>query len=370
MRVTPYTGLALAGLASRSFAQQKDLLFPFMNNLTYLEYNQAISIGFSGKSLSRDRQDHARFWHRLTGSVAYRCQSEEEWYNLTTADFAKYKAIVIPDPTCNTSLKTLDFFNDTKKVWTPAVKGNVILIGTDPSFHAKWYSLAGAYAMMQDGIRYAASTANGSTGMYFSLSCYYQSVNSEPVASLSEMGDFMVRGNISHPCLNNTHLVARSPAITKLDDKGTSDWNCSVHEVFSHFPRDGPGGFEALAIAVGATGNGEASFADNTTGIPYIVTRGATPVGCGDDVVQASYSEECDSGDKNGSPGDPCDASCKCINGMIAPGECRSNSTSSSTTTGSTSFTNSSSTTSSSSFTNSSSTISSTSFYNARSVLR
>lgn len=248
---------------------------------------------------------------------------------MTTADFAKYKAIVIPDCLCNSSLATVDFLDATKSVWSPAVTGNMVIIGTDPSFHAKWYNLTGAIAMMQDAINLVASE-NG-TGMYFSLSCYYQAA-STPVAisALSEIGEFMVRGNLSHPCLNDAHLVAGSSVMTSLNDDIASNWNCSVHEAFTSYPRSGPSGFEALAIAVNASGPGQQEFADGSRGIPYIIARGATPLGCGNNITEPAYKEECDEGDANGTPGSLCSSSCRCVYGVLEPGVCRPQPTSSS----------------------------------------
>ncbi|KAK3689803.1 hypothetical protein B0T22DRAFT_441258 [Podospora appendiculata] len=315
-----YLSLAgLAGLASLGLAQ--DVLFPHMHGLKYSELDQAVKLG-------------------LTTHV---CKDEEEWYGMTTADFAKYKAIVIPDCMCNTSLTTIKFLDDTKKTWSPAVTGNMVIIGTDPSFHAKWYNLPGAYAMMRDSISLVSTGKNG-TGMYFSLSCYYQRTAAPmTIQSLSEIGHFQVRGNLSHPCLNNAHLVAKSGVMTTLNDTIASNWNCSVHEAFSEYPRAGAGSFEALAIALNATGLGQRSFADNTTGIPYIIARGATPLGCGNNITEPAYNEECDNGPANGTPGDLCSSSCKCLHGVIAPGTCRSNVTSSSpsSTYSSTQFSNS-----------------------------
>lgn len=250
---------------------------------------------------------------------------------MATADFAKYKAIIIPDCQCNTSLNTIKFLDDTKGIWSPAVTGNMVIIGTDPSFHHKWFKLAGADAMMNDSIRLVSTGENG-TGMYMSLSCYYQSV-AAPVAisALSEIGNFQVRGNLSHPCLNNAHLVAKSDVMTSLTDELASNWNCSVHEAFSEFPSNTSRGFQALAIALNATGPGQRSFGDGTSGIPYIIARGATPVGCGNNITEPQYDEECDDGSANGTPGELCSSSCQCIFGMITPGVCRSNTTSSST---------------------------------------
>lgn len=207
----------------------------------------------------------------------------------------------------------------------------MVIIGTDPSFHHKWFKLPGADALMKDSIRLVSTGQNG-TGMYLSLSCYYQGVT-KPVSitALSEIGNFQVRGNLSHPCLNNAHLVAKADAMTSLTDENASNWNCSVHEAFSEFPSTGPRGFQALAIALNATGPGRRSFGDGTSGIPYIIARGATPAGCGNNITETEYNEECDDGPANGTPGELCSSTCRCIFGMIAPGLCRSNRSTSST---------------------------------------
>lgn len=248
----------------------------------------------------------------------------EEWNSYTTADFEKYKAIVIPDPDCG-SVDDIAFLDATKEAWSPAILGNIILIGTDPGFHSS--SRKGAITLMNDAVQFSAS-GNG-TGLYFALSCYYDAVDSATVDSLSEFGAINVRGNLA--CYNDAHLVADSTALGTLDDAALSDWSCSVHEVFTSYPTTGLYGFEPLAIAEGATGTGLKDFADGTTGIPYIIVKGAIPAGCGDGVWDPSLEEECDDGDLNGTPDSKCSASCKCLSGSATPGTCRGdNSTSSS----------------------------------------
>ncbi|KAK4178505.1 hypothetical protein QBC36DRAFT_156122, partial [Triangularia setosa] len=298
--------LALASLAGLVMAEG-DVLFPYMYGLNYTEYDEAKKLGLK----------------------PYACKSEDEWNKMTTADFAKYKSIIIPDCICNTSLSTIKFLDNTKKVWSPAVTGNMVLIGTDPSYHSKWYKLAGASAMIRDSIGLASTGKNG-TGMYFSLSCYYQS-KAAPTAieALSEIGDFKVRGNLT--CLNKAHIVATDGSMTSLTDAMASNWNCSAHEVFTEYPTMGNGAFEPLAIALDTNGLGERIFADGTRGAPYIIARGATPLGCGDNVTDTKYNEECDYGKAvNGQPGSACSSSCKCLFGMISPGLCRQRATSSS----------------------------------------
>lgn len=259
----------------------------------------------------------------------------EEWNSYTTSDFEKYKAIVIPDPDCG-SVDDIAFLDATKAAWSPAILGNIILIGTDPGFHSS--SREGAITLMNDAVQFSAS-GNG-TGLYFALSCYYDAVDSATVDALSEFGVINVRGNLA--CYNDAHLVADSTALGTLDDAALSDWSCSVHEVFTSYPTTGLYGFEPLAIAEGATGTGVKDFADGTNGIPYIIVKGAIPAGCGDGVWDPSLEEECDDGDSNGTPESKCSASCKCLTGSVTPGVCLGdNSTTSSSSMPTTTATNS-----------------------------
>ncbi|ROW15634.1 hypothetical protein VPNG_02054 [Cytospora leucostoma] len=281
-------GLASAGLASLAMAQ--DILFHSSMTDTQ-EYSQATDVlGY-------------------TVHVA----TPEEWNSYTTADFMRYNAIIIPDPTCGT-VSEIDFFDATKAAWGPAIMGNIILIGTDPSFHAS--SRPGALTLIDDGVEFAA--AGNGTGLYFALSCYYDAVASSTVDALSYFGTITVRGQLA--CYNDAHLVANSSALGRLDDAALSDWSCSVHEVFTGYPTTGLFGFEPLAIAEGATGDGQRDFADGSNGIPYIIVKGATPAGCGDGIYDPSVEEECDDGPLNGTPESSCSSSCKCLNGSIAPG--------------------------------------------------
>jgi cysteine-rich repeat protein len=251
---------------------------------------------------------------------------------MSTADFASYKAIVLADPSCSGDPTILKFLTETKNTWGPAVQGNMILIGTDPSYH--FGISAGAKVLIDNAIKFSASgvspTGSSLTGLYFALSCYYDSVDTATVDVLSYFGDFGVRGNLA--CYNNAHIVASSPALGTLDDAALSGWSCSVHEAFSRYPSVGVNGFQALAIAKDIVGDGSQTFGDGTIGLPYIISRGATPAGCGDGKWNAALGEECDDG--NTKNGDGCSASCKCESGLPkGDGTCfpvPSNSTSSS----------------------------------------
>ena len=91
----------LVGFALSVYAQ--DLLF--LKGFQYREYEEAVALGYSTKLVT-----------------------ESEWAAMTTADFAKFKAIIVPDPRCG-SVSDVKFLEDSKEVWSPAVTGNIILIG-------------------------------------------------------------------------------------------------------------------------------------------------------------------------------------------------------------------------------------------------
>ncbi|KAE8443225.1 hypothetical protein EG329_002093 [Mollisiaceae sp. DMI_Dod_QoI] len=279
----------MAGLAASVLAE--DLLF--VDVFEYEEYNEAITtLGMTAKVVT-----------------------ETDWRAMTTADFASYKAIVLADPSCSSDPTILQFLVDTKDVWGPAVEGNMVLIGTDPSFH--FSAQRGAGVLIDNAIKFSAagksSTGASQTGLYFALSCYYNSVDTATVDTLSYFGTFGVRGNLD--CYNEAHIVASSPALAGLADADLSNWSCSVHEAFSVYPSVGINGFQALAIAQDIIGDGSQTFGDGTIGLPYIISRGATPAGCGNGKWESAFGEECDDGSSNGTPGDACSISCKCLSG-------------------------------------------------------
>lgn len=177
-------------------------------------------------------------------------------------------------------------------------------LGADQSNHGKT-------VLIDNSIKFAASGTG--TGLYFSLSQYYDSLAVSNVDALDYFGTFEVRGQLD--CYDKVHIVASSPSIDTLTDEYLSDWGCSVHEAFSVFPSVGLNGFQAIAIADGVVAPGTQQFAGGHTGLPYIITRGATPAGCGDGRWDEPLGEECDDGSQNGKPGSACSISCKCLSG-------------------------------------------------------
>ena len=181
-----------------------------------------------------------------------------EWSAMTTAGFSLYKAIVFADPFCAETAGPLGTAEANRTVWSPAVTGPKVLIGTDPVFHVN-YGTAAAATLTLNAINFAASGSG--TGMYMSLSCYYFSVATpNAVTALSEFGTFMVQGQ--GPSSDTVNVIAPAHAVMSgLTNTNMSNWGNSVHEWFTSYPT----GWEPLA--------------EETSGVPanrpYIIVKPA-----------------------------------------------------------------------------------------------
>ncbi|WP_244282695.1 GDSL-type esterase/lipase family protein [Micromonospora chersina] len=183
------------------------------------------------------------------------------WTAMSTADFATYRALVIGDPTCESTPPLAAV--STTSVWGPAVSGNILINGTDPVFHAS----QGGAELTQRTIDYAVADST-KTGLYVSLSCYYHDTaphTAVPLLDAIQPGGFTVTGV---GCYNTAHIVATHPALDRLTDDTLSNWSCSVHEAFDAWPP----GFTVLALAQDFGAAYTAS--DGTIGTPYILAAG------------------------------------------------------------------------------------------------
>jgi hypothetical protein len=201
--------------------------------------------------------------------------SPADWGTMTSANFATYRAVVLGDRTCSADLNDVAAAEANKTTWSPAVKGNVIVIGTDPVFHAQFGgNAAGAQTLIKNGIGFAAADAT-KTGVYIALGCYYYSSGVDtPVPLLSGFGTFTVQGQFTFGggCPANSHIVASHPALTGLTDADLSNWSCSTHEAFDAFAPT----FAVLAINEDIPTGYVAT--DGTAGGPYIIARGVTVI--------------------------------------------------------------------------------------------
>lgn len=192
------------------------------------------------------------------------------WGAMTQANFASYRAIILGDPSCQTNATPLAAAVTNRTTWSPAVTGNMIIIGVDTAVHTTAGSSGtGGRELTHDGIAFAAADPTR-TGAYITLSCYYYSqVTAIPLPLLDQFGTgFVVEKAPSN--FNNSHIVATHPAFVGLTDSELSNWNQSVHEIINQWPVT----FQVFAIApnVGSV----FTATDGTVGTPYIVTRGAT----------------------------------------------------------------------------------------------
>ena len=189
--------------------------------------------------------------------------SDAQWAAMTTADFSAYGLLVIGDPRCN------DIFSGTldslAAVWTPAVTGNVVVFGTDPSFHAGSHS--GAATFESHALAFAGAEA-GATGLYLSLSC--SGNDSQPVLDALAPGMTVGSGSYSD---NITDVTAAGAATLNITGADLTGWNSSVHEYIDQWPAN----YTPLGIV--QSSNGCASLITTpggVTGCPYILARGAT----------------------------------------------------------------------------------------------
>ena len=185
------------------------------------------------------------------------------WSSMTAAQFASYRAIILGDPTCSESTSDISPAVANAKTWGGVVNGNLVIVGTDPVFHAS----QGGETVTRRGVDFAVDQV-GKTGLYVTLSCYYHGTDANtPVPLLDGIGPggFTVTGV---GCYNSAHIVAESPALSGVSDSTLSNWSCSVHEAFQKWP----GSLVPLAIARDFDSSYTAS--DGSQGPPYILAGG------------------------------------------------------------------------------------------------
>ncbi|KFE62762.1 hypothetical protein DB31_3876 [Hyalangium minutum] len=239
--------------------------------------------------------------------------SDEQWAGMTAEQFAEYRVIILGDANC-ASLNVASAALANRHVWGPVINGNVLIAGTAPVAN-------GATSVTEQAIQFAAYSP-GQTGLYLSLSCYYQNAAPEThVELLESFGEFSVQGGGCHA---SAHVVGEHPALANVTDAAMSNWPCSVNAQFDRFPK---ANFAPLSVAeYSESSRGSApvhEFTDGRMGAPYILARGVNLLGCGN--YEQEVGEECDYGyESNGLAGSECSATCQlnwCGDGIVNPGE-------------------------------------------------
>jgi hypothetical protein len=192
-------------------------------------------------------------------------KTASEWSAMTAADFDQYDAIVLGDPTCVVGTGPINAAIANQSVWSSVVDGNVVVIGTDETYHES----SGGADLMEKASAFSVAEA-GKTGAYISLSCYYHDTHEHtPIPLLDGFGTFTATGV---GCYNDAHIVATHPALSGLTDATLSNWYCSVHNGFDSWPLN----FEVLAIAENIGDSFTAP--DGSVGTPYILARGVSVI--------------------------------------------------------------------------------------------
>jgi len=204
----------------------------------------------------------------------------EQWDAMTAAQFAAYTVLVIGDPTCTTTMASSVTSNES--VWAPVVmgrsihtqSGNRILIGTDPVYHA-FYGVGpaqGKQNLINDGLKYAASTRAGTTGLYLDTSCSMPSTSILDQLTTNNAGSWTVS---TPDCLSNVSLISSNASFGALSSSDLGGWHCSVHSTYPTFPSD----WYPLAVATDAITTPVCGIDVTTSlracGEPYILVAGS-----------------------------------------------------------------------------------------------
>jgi hypothetical protein len=210
---------------------------------------------------------------------------DTQWAAMTADQFAQYDAIVFGDNECDNagdSAVTLAAPLANLSTWVPAVTGNIFFSTADAVYHANNGSNeAGATLQITKGLAFAAG--GGTTGLYFSSSCY------DGDAWLNVLDAFSPGWSANSNSGDAIHVTGSAALLAGLDDASLSGYSSSVH----HFIESWASDFTVYAIAtdvntdaaaadnqaggVGATATvtGPYTAQDGSTGAPVVLIRGA-----------------------------------------------------------------------------------------------
>ena len=241
-------------------------------------------------------------------------KTDEEWRALTADDFKAFKAIAVGEQQCRDP-EDLAWFRETKEAWGAAVLGNVAVMGTQHIFTQS----DGWTALMDAALRFVA---NGTaTGLYYTTSC---SPDDEDTHTLDDLDVFGPIKYIANPRSNNpAHLVVQGAPWTDLSDDVLGNFDSNAGTLFTAFPPE----FEGTVITTKVAGR---PFGDRSNGLPFVLTRGAVPVGCGDGVWDPLVGEQCD---PSADPEGICAFNCRCTSAANCPPPSNGESSSTSTVT-------------------------------------
>ena len=186
----------------------------------------------------------------------------EQWAAMTADQFAQYDAIVLGDNHCEEGVDSADVLEAplaNLATWIPAVSGNIFFSTSDAVYHAnEGDNEAGATLQITKGLAYAAGA--GTTGLYFTSSCY----GDEDWVGILDA--FSPGWSAVDDSADDIHVTGSAALLMGLDDANLVDYDNSVHHIFESWASD----FTVYAIATdineggsdAANGNGNAGATD------------------------------------------------------------------------------------------------------------
>jgi len=188
------------------------------------------------------------------------------WDSMTTAQFAQYRALVIPDNRDSGEPGDYTAAESNASVWGAAVNGNVIITGADPEYHGDpaGGDDPGAISYINRALAFAAS-GPVQTGAYVALDGTY--VGPAKVLDAFGPGAFTA----AHTSDDEIHIDPAVAGPSGLSDSVLSNWSTTVHSKFTSYPST----FKVWAIGVDSSGSYTTS--DGQTGNPDFLIRPAGP---------------------------------------------------------------------------------------------
>ena len=223
-------------------------------------------------------------YHDVKGTT-YVVWDAATWSSKTTADFAAFDAIVIGGSAMG-DVNIWNVADGSKNIWSPAVTGNIVIIGSDPEEHAPANPSPKRY--VQQAILFAADEPKPGPGLYVELHDYMP----VSVTNLSFMSYFGVFPVWSATCGDIAHKIAIHPVLDSLNDANLGGWSCTPHAGFTSWPP----GFAPLAMDVSAGSRKLYTACDGSIGFVFLIASGVEPI-CGKPDLKKESSQPGNVGD-------------------------------------------------------------------------
>ncbi len=240
-----------------------------------------------------------------------------QWQAMTAEQFMAYRALIIGDAACQGGTAAFQAAIDTRNTWGAIVDGDVAILATAPTTN-------GTPRLVENAIRGVLNSVQGRTGMYIALGCAYRDASAPVAVTLLEpFGSFKAQGVPG--CAASGHLFKMHPDLLSqgLEDSQLAGSGCVTRSVFTTYPERN---FSVAALAVSSPEQpvpGQTAYPDvlmrpgeemSLMSTPYVLVRGASPLGAGCGLSEAPQGEECDLGDglngQSALPGQPAEETC------------------------------------------------------------